>query len=55
MKKLLEEINTEGLTVECVRRKIKMMKTVYSQKLNKIIKSKKSGAETNNLYKPKLV
>jgi hypothetical protein len=38
MKKLLEEINTEGLTADCVRRKIKMIKTVYSQELNKIMK-----------------
>jgi hypothetical protein len=32
-----------------------MIKTVYSQELNKVLKSKKSGAGTNGLYKPKLV
>jgi hypothetical protein len=35
MKKLLEELNIEELTADCVRRKIKMMKTVYSQEVNK--------------------
>jgi hypothetical protein len=43
MKKLLEEISIEGLTADCVQRKIKMFKTVYSQGLNKIMKLKKSG------------
>jgi hypothetical protein len=37
MKKLLEEINTEGLTADCVQRKINMFKTVYSQEPNKIM------------------
>jgi hypothetical protein len=53
--KLLEEIDTERLTADCVRRKIKIIKTMYSQELNKIMKSKKRGAGTNDLYKPKLV
>jgi hypothetical protein len=52
MKKLLEELNIEELTADCVGRKIKMMKTVYSQKVNKVMKSRKSGALTNDLYKP---
>jgi hypothetical protein len=34
---------------------MKIMKTVYKQEVNKIIKCKKSGAGTNDLYKPKLV
>jgi hypothetical protein len=55
MKQLLEEINIEGLNADSVRRKIKMIKTVYSQELNKIMKSKKSGAGTNDFYKPKSV
>jgi hypothetical protein len=54
MKKLLAEISTERVKCRCVRRKIKMIKTVYSQELNKIMKSKKSGGEANDLYKPKL-
>jgi hypothetical protein len=53
--KKLEEMCVEGLIADCVRKKIKMIKTVYSQELNKIMKSKKSGAGTNDLYKPKLV
>jgi hypothetical protein len=40
MKKLLEEINIEGLTADCVRRKINMIKTVYSQEMNRIMLSK---------------
>jgi hypothetical protein len=55
MEKLLEGINIEWLTADGVRRKIKMIKTVYSQKLNKIMKSKKSCAGTDDLYKTKLV
>jgi hypothetical protein len=55
MKKLLEELNIEELTANCVGRKIKMMKTVYSQELNKIVKSKKSGVGTNDVYRPQLV
>jgi hypothetical protein len=55
IKKLLEEMCVEGLTADCVRKKIKMIKTVYSQELNKIMKSKKSGTGTNDLYTLKLV
>jgi hypothetical protein len=55
MKKLLVGINIEELTADCVRRKIKMMKRVYSQELNKIMKSKKSDAGRYDLYKPQLV
>jgi hypothetical protein len=40
MKKLLAEIKIEGLTADRVRRKIKTMKTVYSQELNKMMKSR---------------
>jgi DNA-binding ferritin-like protein len=54
--KLLEEINTERLIADCVRRKMKTIKTVYSQELKNITKSKKkSGAGTNDLCKPQLV
>jgi hypothetical protein len=55
MKKLLEELHNEELTADSVGRKIKMMKTVYSQEVNKIVKSKKSGTGTNDLYKPQRV
>jgi hypothetical protein len=55
MKNYLRKSTLKGLTADCVRRKIKIIKTVYSQQLNKIMKSKKRGVGTNNLYKPKLV
>jgi hypothetical protein len=55
MKNYLRKTTLKGLTADCVRRKIKIIKTAYSQELNKIMKSKKSGAGTNDLYKPKLV
>jgi hypothetical protein len=55
MKKLRVEINIEVLTADCVPRKMKLIKTVYNQELNKIMKSKKSGAETSDLYKQKTV
>ncbi|KAK5647118.1 hypothetical protein RI129_005582 [Pyrocoelia pectoralis] len=38
-----------------LKTKIKTIKTVYRQELNKIIKSKKSGAGAADVYKPKLV
>jgi hypothetical protein len=53
--KKLVELNVEELTADCVGRKIKMMKTVYSQEVNKIMKSKKNVSGTNNLYKSQLV
>jgi hypothetical protein len=36
MKKLLEELNIEQLTADCVGRKIKVMKTVYTQEAKKL-------------------
>jgi hypothetical protein len=55
MKNYLGKSAVKELTADCVRRKSKIIKTVYSQELNKIMKSKKSGTGTNDLYKPKLV
>jgi hypothetical protein len=55
MKKLLQELSIEELNADCVGRKIKVLKILYRQKVNKIMKSKKSGAGTNDLYKPQLV
>jgi hypothetical protein len=55
MKNYLRKSTLKGLTADCVRRDIKIIKTVYSQELNKIMKSKKSGPGTNDLYMPKLV
>jgi hypothetical protein len=54
MENYLRKSTLKGLTADCVRRKSKIIKTVYSQELNKIMKSKKSGAVTV-LYKPKLL
>ncbi|KAL1488823.1 hypothetical protein ABEB36_014619 [Hypothenemus hampei] len=56
MSKLKEELNAEGINVnvEEIRKKIKSIKTIYSQELNKILKSKKSGAGREDLYTPKL-
>lgn len=54
IKKLLCELNIEGLTVEDLRRKIKMIKTVYSAELNKIIKSQKNEERNAVVYTPKL-
>jgi hypothetical protein len=55
MKNYLRKSTLKGLTADCVRRKIKTIKTAYSQELNKIVKSKRSGAGINDLYKKKLV
>jgi hypothetical protein len=49
-KNYLKKSTLKGLTADCVRRKIKIIKTVYSQELNKIMKSKKSGVGTVQLY-----
>lgn len=51
MKTLLVDIDTEEVTADCVGRKIKTMKTSFSQEVNNIIKSNKSG----HLYNPKLM
>jgi hypothetical protein len=52
MKTYLRKSTLEGLTADCVRRKIKIIKAVYSQEVNKFMKSKKSDVGTNDLYKP---
>jgi hypothetical protein len=53
-KKLLEELNIERLAADSDPRKIKMIKALYSQELNKIMKSKKSAAGFKD-FKPKFV
>jgi hypothetical protein len=55
MENYLKKSTLKGLTADCVRRNIKMIKTVCSQELNKIMLSTKSVAGTNDLYKSKLV
>jgi hypothetical protein len=54
-KNYLRKLTLKGLTADCVRRKIKIIKPVYSQELNKIMKSKKCGTGINDLCKPELV
>jgi hypothetical protein len=49
MKNYFRKSTLKGLIADCVRRKITITKTVYSQELNKIMKSKKSGVGTNDL------
>jgi hypothetical protein len=44
-RKVLEELNIEELTADCVGRKIKMMKTVYSQEVNKIMSRRRVAQE----------
>jgi hypothetical protein len=41
MKNYLRKSALKGLTADCVRRKMKIIKTVYSHELNKIMTSKK--------------
>jgi hypothetical protein len=55
VKKLLAELSILKLAADCFGRKIKMMKTVYSQEVTKTIKSKKSGAGISDLCQPQLV
>jgi hypothetical protein len=55
MKNYLRKSTLKGLTADCVRRKISIIKTVYNRELNKNMKSKKSGAGINDFYKTKLV
>jgi hypothetical protein len=55
MKKLFQELSTEELTADCVERRVKMVKTVYSQEVNKIMKCRKSEVGTSYLYRPQLV
>jgi hypothetical protein len=55
--KLMKELRDDGfqdITLEILRKKIKTIKTVYRQELAKVQKSKRSGAGTEDLYKPKL-
>lgn len=56
--KLLKELNESGFEntdINILKAKIKTIKTVYRQEVNKILKSKKSGSGTDDLYKPKLM
>ncbi|KAI4468047.1 hypothetical protein MML48_2g00001562 [Holotrichia oblita] len=55
---LKELIAIEGfgdVNLDVLKTKLKTIKTVYRQELNKCIKSKKSGSGTDDVYKPKLI
>ncbi|XP_077124540.1 uncharacterized protein LOC143781695 [Ranitomeya variabilis] len=45
---------TEALDENIVRKKIQALRTVYKKEMNKVKKSKKSGAGTDDVYVPKL-
>lgn len=53
--KLNEKQLTEGMDLKQLKAKIKSIKDVYRQEINKIEKSKKSGCGTEEVYTPKLV
>jgi hypothetical protein len=55
--KLVLELREQGfqsIDVELVGKKLKTIRNMYRQKLSKITKSKKSSADTDDLYKTKL-
>lgn len=49
--KIQEEFN---LTVKEIKNKIKSLRSTYHQELNKVEKSKRSGAGLSDVYKPSL-
>lgn len=51
---LMADLNMEGLTFDFIRNKIKMIKTVYNQERNKILKSSLTAIDSSEVYKPKL-
>lgn len=55
--KLKNNLSSIGLVVDSdqLRLKIKSIRDVYRQEIAKINRSKKSGAGTDSLYKPKLI
>ncbi|KAK4882285.1 hypothetical protein RN001_005604 [Aquatica leii] len=55
LKELLEMEGFVNHDLVTLKTKLKTIKTVYRQEVNKILKSKKSGSGTDDLYKPKLI
>lgn len=53
-RKIVEEMQDHNITVKDVKNKIKGLRSTYHQELNKIKKSKSSGAGTSDVYKPTL-
>jgi hypothetical protein len=50
----LREHGFESIDVKLVGKKLKTIRNMYRQKLSKITNSKKSSADTDDLYKTKL-
>lgn len=53
---LVNELDLVGLTAteDCLKKKIKNLRDAYRHELNKVKKSKKSGASADKVHKPKL-
>lgn len=51
---MLKDLNLPGATVEDVHKKIKTVRSTYKTELNKIRNSERSGAGTDDVYKPQL-
>lgn len=54
LKNLVKDMGMEGLTLDIARSKIKMIKTVYNQERNKILKSQLNAKNPSDVYKPRL-
>jgi hypothetical protein len=57
LRRLVSVIAEHGLghfTCDMLRKRIKSIKTVYRTELKKVVKSKKSGASPEEIYRPKL-
>ena len=58
VRKLMEELTAANFDIpdeECLKKRIKNIKDSYRADLNKIKRSKKSGAGAEDVYKPKLL
>lgn len=51
---IIYSLKKPNLTQNDLKIKIKNVRTTYSRELSKLLKSKKSGAGTNDIYKPAL-
>lgn len=51
---IIYSLQKRNLTPNDLKIKIKNIRTTYNRELSKLLKSKKSGAGTNDIYKPAL-
>lgn len=51
---ILQHIDKSNLTENDLKVKIKNMRTIYNRELTKLLRSKKSGCGTEDIYKPTL-